>query len=58
MSVERDDPFAAGTWEGVVRARLIEESRLSFTEKLRWLEEAQRVAEMVQGVREKSPDER
>lgn len=45
-------------WDGHERAQLLRMSRLTLSEKLAWLEEAQKLARQLQGVRERSPEER
>ncbi|HVX85991.1 MAG TPA: hypothetical protein VH253_14505 [Phycisphaerae bacterium] len=40
---ENPDPWAAATWEGAELATLRAAARLSFTEKVAWLEDAHRL---------------
>ena len=58
MTGDERDLLEAGTWEGAVLARLLEESRWPLSRKLEWLAEAQQLAREIQTLREKPPDER
>jgi len=47
----KEDPWETGTFEGNRRYQLREDAKLSFAEKIKWVEEAQRIAEMFEKAR-------
>ena len=44
-------PWDTGTFEGNRRHQLLEGAKLSFAEKIKWVEEAQRIAEAFEKAR-------
>ena len=56
MKPQADDNWEAATWDGAELATLRAGARLTFRQKLKWLEDADRLAQTLQRARVRYPD--